>query len=1466
VEGSDTPDALKIAKKLPEEEQALEEEEPTNEGPTESPEDFEANLLNPQLPPQEVEEEEESTTLAQKIKTAGRAVGNVVESVPRVLGAGATKTVDSVAELVVNVPKELVVDPVLGTVNAIFDTEYEVGNIDSQLTEMLHPNLTYGEDLAAEGVSFLAFFMTPVKVIPGAKALQGSKLATGASNAISYIPSSKRLTSLFDTTTGLVGGRQAYFKGLFAAGMTSADRETVFEALPEDMGRDSFRKVDGSGEDVGEIHGRLINVAEEALLAPLAGGIIKGVFKGLKFLNKVARENILHSVAVQIDAEILLKKLLTEAGDNKAMQAAALKKVIARVDKGEAETLRRYTKTWQDDIKAVETARLAENSGVPTSKLSPPTAAEIAAGDEALLKATTLASGKPMESRWLDLATIFKSTAATKRLAKNLGIKITREGSRKHLSKGDLQEAIADKMKMSMPAGSGKREYNSLNTSTVSNNRANQEATRRINENQTLKAKVNSPPRTFDEMSVELDAYLKKHGYVKNPGADDVIQQRVNEKLVSQLADGVDNDLQEVLLRARALDAVTAINIDDQRLLFEAMDAGGDPVEAAKKLMQNVLNEAELVPATLRAQKEIATGLGYMRHTKDGSKVAPLLHPSVINDDEAFSAFMERLYPGVPLKEASKEYAEELRVMYQMARQSDTASAHLSKNPVGYGPLAMKVLVQGYVNSMLSRVTTAVKNIASPVHMTISHVFEDTISSVSQGEFRNAMVNLQHSYVKIDEMKIAFKRMVEAWKANDAILSPKTGQSLDYTDVKNSVIKQAMGRDPKNTMEEAIDYYYNVSGVATRGLVAGDEFSKNIVYQSKLRSLLAQQASKKAREEGLDRAGEAAIFTDMQNVANKTILQYTREGLAKAAEADALGKGFARDSPEFTETYLRYMNQNWDAGVAAASKEAMERADEVTFMKPLDGPNRNVIPRTIKATLIDSPMANHYLYGAAIKTEIPFITVPANMLAWWTERIPAVAAFNGRKAFFKDAQKATEFIKSIVSDISYVPKTPAEKKMIGDAYAKLATGSAVTLAAYNLAVEGKITGAGPPGAANQAAKKATGWRPYSMVDIDEQGNKTYISFMAADPWAGFLGSMADTKEAAQWANGTEHEFNIDDILVHGWASTYKNITDRSFMEGAAALFTWASGEEGPEREAAKQTLIKNVVPLTGLASSFTVAAGDPFKRVNNGQQGFFHEAAATLKSILPGLSKEAALMQDPFGRPIMVDSAWGSANIYNLYGESNGLNVSINPFKASVDKEDPIANYIDEAMGPWYGQGFSSPVVGAPKVINIGGFPVDLTEFVYTTPEGYEHTFYDKFAARVGTIKANGLTLSEQIISNMEKPAWDELPPYDPSLGQEVASGMSYILEMQSMYQKMALVEIAEEAMTSDDPETRKIGVYIAFKVGTIAAHVEGDIERKKMFVEAMEDLTGNKNDAAVLVAENLTEAGTFLKRLEENK
>jgi hypothetical protein len=178
--------------------------------------------------------------------------------------------------------------------------------------------------------------------------------------------------------------------------------------------------------------------------------------------------------------------------------------------------------------------------------------------------------------------------------------------------------------------------------------------------------------------------------------------------------------------------------------------------------------------------------------------------------------------------------------------------------------------------------------------------------------------------------------------------------------------------------------------------------------------------------------------------------------------------------------------------------------------------------------------------------------------------------------------------------------------------ARMALGSSMGLIAFNYAMEGRITGAGPQDRDLRAAWERTGWRPFSI----RIGNE-YYSYEAFEPFASILGTVATLQEAYSTGNMDYNAFEKGSLALA--VALKSQVSDKTFTQGLANIFAAIDRPETAPR--IFEDLVTGFVPSAVRQVEREV---DPTLREAKG-------IAESIKSNIPGLSDSLPPRRDIWG-------------------------------------------------------------------------------------------------------------------------------------------------------------------------------------------------------------------------------------------
>jgi hypothetical protein len=233
----------------------------------------------------------------------------------------------------------------------------------------------------------------------------------------------------------------------------------------------------------------------------------------------------------------------------------------------------------------------------------------------------------------------------------------------------------------------------------------------------------------------------------------------------------------------------------------------------------------------------------------------------------------------------------------------------------------------------------------------------------------------------------------------------------------------------------------------------------------------------------------------------------------------------------------------------------------------------------------------------ALRLVIPFLRTPANALRYGIKLTPGLNMLQ------------QEYRAMISGSMGPEAKAQAAGQMsLGVLY--------FGYAAW-LASSGSITGAGPSDPKAKAALRATGWQPYSYVQTNSDGTRTYTPYGRFDPVALPAGIAADGDEGLT--------AQITDAATAGLFGIIKQLSEKTFLKGASDFFE-AVTEPEPNTGKVVGQIGANMVPL---ASALRFVNPDNTMRE---ARDFTDKVMATI----PGLSATLPARRDVFGDPLTV--------------------------------------------------------------------------------------------------------------------------------------------------------------------------------------------------------------------------------------
>ena len=311
--------------------------------------------------------------------------------------------------------------------------------------------------------------------------------------------------------------------------------------------------------------------------------------------------------------------------------------------------------------------------------------------------------------------------------------------------------------------------------------------------------------------------------------------------------------------------------------------------------------------------------------------------------------------------------------------------------------------------------------------------------------------------------------------------------------------------------------------------------------------------------------------------------------------------------------------------------------------------------------------------GFAVRTQIPFIATPLNIMAETVSRTPLGALSKG-----------------LWTDIAKGGTRESDMAM-----AKVGLGAAAMSGFASMATDGNLTGSGPGDRGTRDAMIRQGWQPYSMVvdfnDIDDgvrqalskiptsvrfgtgdYAGKVYISYQGLEPVGALMAMSADYVDYSKYEGDNSRINEVAGGLAFGFANY---MTESPFLQGVAnvqqifgEIFAsqndkgrFINGIDNISRTFA-EVASKSVMPLSGALASVKEKI-DPIQRDYQADPNM----PAGLKGLMEGFNKI---------RGNLPGLSEGLPPKLNIWSETSSYEYAYAPWRMKEGKQRPV----DQAM------------------------------------------------------------------------------------------------------------------------------------------------------------------------------------------
>ncbi len=690
--------------------------------------------------------------------------------------------------------------------------------------------------------------------------------------------------------------------------------------------------------------------------------------------------------------------------------------------------------------------------------------------------------------------------------------------------------------------------------------------------------------------------------------------------------------------------------------------------------------------------------------------------------------------------------------LQKIAAASPEGVGKLVSNQLTWGGRLLRAHNEYWVNAILSGPKTTIVNTLGNALNTLYLPMEGIVGALASGDTKAASSFARQYVYMAESVKDAFKFAGQAFMSGEGIIeSGRRGTSdiigngkalsAGYLAQDASKVSTGLRSELQAGAQDALDlkgsslwHFFNAFGEAarlpSRFLTGTDEFFRQINTRGAAKAHLYHQG----RLQGLSGA-ELANFIDtqMSEAIRQGGSRYSEAALAREAEALAVEKGLGGlEKQQFIEKYLE---DNYDESSSALSAAVFGKnvADEATFQRELGKAGK-----AIQSFTASHPIAQVFL---------PFVRTPTNILKFIGQRTAALTTLPIPGGGNLHLPILSELHARHALEIA-----SADPLVRSQARGRTAMGLGIFAMASTLWHEGRVTGKGPDNLEERNALLASGWQPYSLVFDGPDGQKTYVSYQRLDPFAGFLGIVADWNEV-----GMRQETRLiapQEALMGALVSSLAaNLTNRSYLVGVTQLL---NALNQPDRFAPRllQKQAASYIPAFINQVGGALDGDDAIKEIRTMQDAIY--------SRLPGNPGGLEPRRNLLGEPVdsmLAQTPWAA----------------VNPFVMSRTKDDRIFAELAQLN-----HGFKNPPVAQG--------PLSLLD--YRSAKG--QTAYDRWSQLQGEVKVGGKNLRQALEKLIDSRGYQALGVAPEGLGIE-SPRVSQLRRIIGVYRRAAYAQTLRE-------------------------------------------------------------------------
>lgn len=646
---------------------------------------------------------------------------------------------------------------------------------------------------------------------------------------------------------------------------------------------------------------------------------------------------------------------------------------------------------------------------------------------------------------------------------------------------------------------------------------------------------------------------------------------------------------------------------------------------------------------------------------------------------------------------------------------SAAAVTKLSAGTLSVGDKILRAHNEYWLNAILSGTKTSVVNTLGNSFTTLWQPLEQAIGSAFLGDTKAVRASLKNYYYLAESVREAGQFALRAFKENDNILVQGRGVSENLSGPWINAGKFG-GPETKGFAAEAravagqnregtlLQHFINFAGenirMPQRFLLSADEFFKQLNYRAAAKTELFYR--------GLDRgladdALHGFVADNFDRVVTEGGQRYTEGAVYREAISQADTKGLTgRAKNDFIQDFVK---TNWNPNNSALAEAfdvgalANGVAEEATFTAPL-----GKLGKGVQQFAQSHPLFQLFL---------PFVRTPTNIVKYFGQRglnaallMPGIENIQARN--LADLGSKDALVRS---------------RAVG----RIAGGQMLVTMAGLAALEGKITGRGPRDENEKRLLMETGWQPYSIKFETAEG-PLYVSYQRLDPFATFLGLMADWGDTAKRMDPIHSDDTEKLVTVLGTAVS-NNITNKTYLASLAQVI---DAVNQPERKFATWARARVASYVPSLFAQFRDVTddGQTMREIRS-----FWDATTNR---IPGMSGSLEPKRNVLGEPIESPLAQTPLSV-------------VNPLTVSKDAKDPVFQELAK-----FRHGLQPP---SPALYGA----IDLLGDRHRTPEG--RSAYDRWQELTGEVKIGGKTLREKLAQTFKSRDYQRLSDAESANG-----------------------------------------------------------------------------------------------------